>query len=105
MAIMDLHQLVSLCRSETDAFQYLFQKKKELKRNSCSHCRGQEFYFMISGRLRCSTCKKDYNPFYDTCFCQLRISCVSWLLLIKLFELEMSARKASIQLGLAIRRP
>ena len=101
MAIMELHQLVSLCRSEPDAFQYLFQKKKELKRNSCPHCRGQEFYFMSSGRLRCSTCKMDYNPLYDTGFSQLRISCVSWLLLIKLFELEMSARKASIQLGLS----
>ena len=43
----------------------------------------------------------DYSPFYDTSFCQLRISYVSWLLLIKLFELEMSARKASIQLGLS----
>ena len=31
MDIMELHQLVSLCRSETDAFEYLFQKKKELK--------------------------------------------------------------------------
>jgi transposase len=101
MAIMELHQLVSLCRSETDAFQYLFQKKKELTRNSCPRCGGQEFYFMNSGRLRCSNCKMDYNPFCNTSFSQLRISCVSWLLLIKLFELEMSARKASIQLGLS----
>ena len=30
-----------------------------------------------------------------------RISCVSWLLLIKLFELEVSARKANVQLGLS----
>ena len=66
MSIMELHHLVSLCRSETDAFQYLFQKKKELTRNSCPHCGGQEFYFMNSGRLRCSNCKMDYNPFYDT---------------------------------------
>jgi transposase len=101
MAIMDLHQLVSLCRSETDAFQYLFQKKKERIGNSCPHCGGQEFYFMSSGRLRCSTCKMDYNPFVNTSFCRLRISSISWLLLIKLFELEMSARKASFQLGLS----
>jgi transposase len=101
MDIMELHQLVSLCRSESDAFQYLFQKKKELKGNSCPHCRGREFYFMGSGRIRCSSCKIDYNPFFDTSFSRLRISCVSWLLLIKLFELEVSARKASIQLGLS----
>jgi hypothetical protein len=28
MEIMELHQLVSLCSSETDAFKYLFKKKK-----------------------------------------------------------------------------
>jgi transposase len=31
----------------------------------------------------------------------LRIGCVTWSLLIKLFEIEVSARKASIQLGLS----
>jgi len=56
---------------------------------------------MGSGRIRCSSCKIDYNPFFDTSFSRLRISCVSWLHLIKLFELEVSARKASIQLGLS----
>jgi transposase len=69
--------------------------------NSCPRCKGQESYFMSSGRIRCSNCKIDYNPFFDTSFSELRISCVSWLLLIKLFELEVSARKASIQLGLS----
>jgi len=101
MDIMELHQLVSLCRSETDAFNYLFQKKKELKGNLCPHCKNEEFYLMSSGRIRCSNCKMDYNPLVDTNFVKLRISCVSWLLLIKLFELEVSARKASIQLGLS----
>ena len=56
---------------------------------------------MNSGRIRCSSCKIDYNPFFDTGFSRLRIGCVSWLLLIKLFEIEVSARKASIQLGLS----
>ena len=40
MDIMELHQLVSLCRSETDAFEYLFKKKKELIGNSCPRCKG-----------------------------------------------------------------
>ena len=101
MEIMELHQLVSLCSSETDAFKYLFKKKKELIGNSCPGCEFQEFYFMSSGRLRCSRFRVDYNPFTDTSFTGLRISCVSWLLLIKLFELEVSARKSSVQLGLS----
>ncbi len=98
---MDLRQLVSLCKSENDAFQYLFSKKQELKGNFCPHCGKEGFYFMGSGRLRCSNCKKDYNPFFDISFSKLRISSVSRLLLVKLFELEVSARKACIQLGLS----
>ena len=73
MGSMELHQLVGLCRSETDAFNYLFKKKKELIGNSCPRCESQEFYFMNSGRLRCINCKTDYNPFFDTSFSELRI--------------------------------
>ncbi|MGD0952045.1 MAG: hypothetical protein ABR985_06570, partial [Methanotrichaceae archaeon] len=61
MDTMELHQLVSLCRNETDAFKYLFKKKKELIGNSCPRCKSQEFYLMSSGRLRCGRCKADYN--------------------------------------------
>ena len=28
MEIMELHQLISLCSNETDAFEYLFKNKK-----------------------------------------------------------------------------
>ena len=101
MKTIKLHQLVDLCRSETDAFDYLFQKKKELIRNFSPFCKGQELYIMISGRIRCRGCKADCNPFFDTKFSRLRIVCVSWLLLIKLFEIKMSARKAGIQQSLS----
>ena len=40
----------------------------------------------------------DYNPFTDASFTGLWIPCVSWLLLI--VELDVSARKASVQPGL-----
>ena len=43
----------------------------------------------------------DYNSFSDNGYGRLRISCVSWLLLIKLFELEVSAREVNIQLGMS----
>jgi transposase len=56
---------------------------------------------MSSERIKCGNCKIDYNPFFATGFSRLGISCVSWLLLVKLFELEISARKAGIQLGLS----
>jgi len=56
---------------------------------------------MSSGRIRCSNSRKDFNPFINNSFSGTRISSVPWSLLIKLYELETSARKASIQLGLS----
>ena len=101
MAIMELHQLLSLCRSETDAFNIYSKRKKNWKeipvpcngdRNSISW--SQEDSGAVPARW--ITIRSTIPG-----FCQLRISCVSWFLLIKLFELEMSARKASIELGLS----
>jgi len=34
MEIIELHHLISLCRSETDAFDYLSKKKKEHRGNT-----------------------------------------------------------------------
>lgn len=46
-------------------------------------------------------CKRDYNPFLGTYLNELRISFGTWLWLMKLFELEISARKASFQVNLS----
>ena len=47
MAIMELHQLVSLCRSETDAFQYLFQKEKRTDEKFLSPLQGVGILFQV----------------------------------------------------------
>lgn len=44
MAAMELHQFVGLCHNETEAFGYLFQKKKEL-REFLSGLQGTGFLF------------------------------------------------------------
>ena len=52
-------------------------------------------------RLRYATCKKDFKPFAESRFSMLRISYTKWLMLIKLFELSVSARVAAKQSELA----
>jgi transposase len=52
-------------------------------------------------RLRCSRCRRDYHPFHGTSLTTMRIPYRSWLILIKLFELEISARKAGRQTGVS----
>ena len=101
MVTMDLLQLTKICRSEEEAFTFLFERKKELYGISCPACSSPEFYLMHLGRLRCKQCKRDYHPFSGTLLHEMRISYTTWLWLVKLFELEVSARKASFQLGIS----
>ena len=56
---------------------------------------------MSKKRLRCKICRRDYPPFSGTPLSGLKISVVSLLILIKLFGLDISARKASTQLDIS----
>ena len=50
---------------------------------------------MTKGYLRCVDCKSDYNPFKDTWLSTVKIDHVKWLVLIKLFDLGISARQSA----------
>jgi hypothetical protein len=50
MDIMELHQLVGLCRNEPDAFEYLFQKKRA-DRKFLSALQGQGILFHEFGKI------------------------------------------------------
>ena len=55
----------------------------------------QLYIIKNKSRLRCAICKKDFKPFSESRFAMLRISYAKWLMLIKLFELSVSARVAT----------
>jgi len=99
MGTMNLPDLIHICGTEESAFQYLFSRKRELP--SCPSCNYMQFYFMRRNRLRCARCRRDFHPFQGTPLATMRIPYTSWLLLIKLFELEVSARKAGLQTGVS----
>ena len=50
---------------------------------------------MTKGYLRCVDCKSDYNPFKDTWLSTVKIDHVKWLVLMKLFDLGISARQSA----------
>jgi transposase len=56
---------------------------------------------MSRQRLRCKICGKDFSPLKSTKFSEIRISASRWLILIKLFELSVSARKASVEMNMS----
>ena len=51
--------------------------------------------------MRCSKCKINYKPFSDTQFDKINIDYSKWLILIKLFDLGISARRAAREVGVS----
>jgi transposase len=101
MGTMNLMDLIRICDTEESAYRFFFERKRELSGIFCPSCHHNEFYEMSLKRLRCSRCRRDYHPFHGTSLTTMRIPYRSWLILIKLFELEISARKAGRQTGVS----
>ena len=56
---------------------------------------------MTRKRLRCKACRMDLKPLKNTKISLLNLSSSEWLSLLKLFELSISARKASQELHIS----
>ena len=98
---MDLPELIKTCKTEQRAFDYLLREVQKIKGIQCPSCGSPDYYQMNQTRLRCKRCRRDYSPFTNTPISGLKIPIVSLLLLIKLFELEVSARKACSQVDIS----
>ncbi len=95
---MNLIELGRITSEEGESFRYLCNKFKDL---SCPNCEQQVYYVMSRQRLRCKLCGKDFSPLKSTKFSEIKISASRWLILIKLFELSVSARKASVEMNMS----
>ena len=98
MNSMNLIELGRITFDERESFRYLCNKFKDL---SCPNCGKQQYYFMSRQRLRCKISGKDFNPLKSTKFSKIKISASRWLVLVKLFELSVSARKASVEMDMS----
>ncbi len=69
-----------------------FQKKNTIH---CTSCDSVNYYIISRGKLRCKDCKTDYRPLSGTWFDIISIDFTKRLVLIKLFDLGISARRAA----------
>jgi len=67
----------------------------------CTRCRSRKIYRITGKRYRCKRCGYTFHDFTNRWINRLRISHKKWLWIIKLFELELSARKIADQVGLS----
>jgi len=98
MCSVDLIELGKIMSDERRSFEHLFKRLKNL---SCPRCGCGGYYVMGRNRLRCKRCLRDFRPLRGTRFQCARLSCSKWLGLLKLFELSVSARKASGEVGVS----
>ncbi len=100
---MDLTSYYDLVSSERMARRYLSKKCLKNGHRFCPRCHQRKKYDLGDGRYRCSRCKYTFHDFSGRWINRGRLSCVQWLSIIKLFELEISVRKMAQQMNLSYR--
>jgi len=89
---MDFREIGRLVSDDQIALEYLWNKRGA---TICPSCSSFDFCYIGRSRVRCKECRRDIWPVQGTRFSSLRIAPSQWLSLIKLFDLSVSARKAS----------
>jgi transposase len=67
----------------------------------CPRCGTAGAYRLAEGRWRCRACRYTFGLLTDTWLEACRLPAATWLWLLKLFELELVAQRAGVQLGLS----
>jgi len=100
---MDLTTYYDLISSESKALRYLSGKCLKNRHRFCPRCEHRKKYKLQDGRYRCARCKYTYHEFSARWINHGRLTCVQWLSILKLFELEVSVRKMAQQMKLSYR--
>ena len=100
---MDLKTFESLVQSEVTARRYLLKACRKNGPCRCLRCEGRKLYRLGAGdgRFRCAGCRYTFGVFTARWLAQMRLTPRQWLWVVKLFELEVSARKMAQQLALS----
>ena len=98
---MDLKSFEGLIKQENSARLFLVKSCWKNYRRFCIKCRGYKIYRIIGKRYRCKRCGYTFHDFSGRWINELHITPKQWLWVIKLFELELSAKKISEQITLS----
>ena len=98
---MDIKSFQLLVRTENTARRFLAKACWKNYRRFCSRCKSYEVYRIIGRRFRCKRCGYTFHDFTGRWINRVKISARDWLWIIKLFELELSARKIAAQVKIS----
>lgn len=99
--MMDLRSFRYMLRGEDSVKRYLAKACWKNGDRFCIRCKTRRIYRIRRDRYRCSRCDYEFSDFAGRWINKAKLPPRVWLWLIKLFELEISARGASQQLGIS----
>jgi len=91
--VVNLADLYKIIGDESKVFEY-FLSKIDL---SCKYCKSKSVRRIRRNKIKCYSCKREFSILKNTCFGKMKLSVSKWLMIIKLFELSVSAREAGKQ--------
>lgn len=98
---MSIYAFESIVRTERTVKRYFAKLAWKNYRRFCTRCHSKKVYVLAGKRYRCRRCHYTFKEFTGRWLGRLNISLRNWLWIIKLFELELSARKISKQTGVS----
>ena len=94
---MDINSFENVIGTENKARLYFRKKCWKNRRIFCTRCNSRKIYRIIGKRYRCKPCGYTFHDFSRRWINKLNCSFKTWLWLVKLFELEVSANRAAAQ--------
>lgn len=98
---MNLESFEFLLEDKNSVKEYLVRACWEKDVRFCIRCKTTKIYRIRRDRYRCSRCGYEFSDFAGRWINKVKLPHREWLRLIRLFELEISARGASLQLGIS----
>ncbi len=94
---MDLKSFEHIVKTEYTARRYLTKLCWKNYRRFCTRCQSYAIYRLAHKSFRCKRCGYTFHDFSGRWISKVQITTKDWLWIIKLFELELSARKIAEQ--------
>lgn len=98
---MGIKSFEKLINRESAANRLIRHSRYKNGRVFCHGCGYKKVYRLQEGRYRCGRCKYTFGLLTGTWLGQTKASVSTWLWLLKLFELEVTAHQAALQLGVS----
>ncbi len=98
---MEILELSKIVADKNKLINYLQQKGVLKKYEECPYCKGKSIGLIRRDKLKCYSCRKEWGIRKGSILEKLKTSLENVVMALKLFELEISAHKASKQLGLS----